>query len=646
MALLTHDTPLSDRVKLEQIEAVVNASPPNLLSAIFAAIVIGGAAAGFQFAALDLHVPSALFHNGDFWKWLKPILWIFLISAFLARGVVIAKSYQKKATKSPEYTFRTGRLLVLNGAACAVLWGSTSLLFFPEPSLEQETPTIIFIAMVLMGGAGSQAAYRPLVSTFCLVTTGVFLIGLIRFFDVFHLLMAAGYFVYCFVTLTYARHQERLIERQIRLQIEKDQILSQYKMAIEQAEGALLQARAARADAELSSARAEEARAEADMANRSQIRFIAAVSHDVRQPLHALEQYVGSLEADLTDSRFANTLHQIRQSLDSAQSLLNSVLDWSKITTGIVKPSMETVSLSIILAQLDTELRPFAQDKGLKFSVLSAEPHVFIRTDPSFLERILRNLTLNAIRYTRSGRVFIRCAVHGNVLRCQVWDTGIGIPREEISRIYEPFYQVANTARERSKGMGLGLAIVRELCGLLNIRLRMRSVVGKGTVFVLEIPIAEDSVLQVQPIPTKASQVDCVKGSFVILIDDDNLSRDATVATLKSFGCRVVSAPSGMDAIAMLQGQEFEPNIIVADYRLLDGESGLSAIQVVTDNLKALYGDSFEIPAFLISGDIAPDELARVHDSGYTMLHKPVRREALFRQINNMLGVLPVKAEE
>jgi CheY-like chemotaxis protein/anti-sigma regulatory factor (Ser/Thr protein kinase) len=258
-------------------------------------------------------------------------------------------------------------------------------------------------------------------------------------------------------------------------------------------------------------------------------------------------------------------------------------------------------------------------------------------SDDVLLERILRNLILNAIRYTNHGHVTLRSRQRGDMLQIQVRDTGIGIPRNDLRRIFDAFYQVDNRARDRRKGLGLGLAIVRQLCDLLGHRIKVKTKVGRGTVFLLSVPLCTDSTLMALQRPSRDRLGrDYVRGAFVILIDDDALSREASEHTLKAFGCRVITASSGVEAIEKLQHQEFAPQLIVADYRL-EAETGIEAIRSVTENLQVLFGETFSIPAVVVSGDTAPDELRQVNEHGYPMLHKPVATEDLWGALNRLL---------
>jgi signal transduction histidine kinase/ActR/RegA family two-component response regulator len=477
--------------------------------------------------------------------------------------------------------------------------------------LEREVVVFIGIALVLMAASGAQASFRSLAWAFTLVLTVVFVSGLLRFHDTLHVLMAIGFCQVSITTLMSARDQERSVKEQIALQFEKEELLRA----------------------------AENARVTAENANRAKTSFLAAASHDLRQPMHALTQYVAHLRSRNQDPKLADTIVRIDKSLDSMQGLLDSLLEMSKVLMGAIEPVMGSANLSTVLDRIDTQMRPLATDKGLQFSILESQGDVYVQTDDILLERVLRNVTLNAIRYTTTGGILIRCKPRSGGVRCQVWDTGIGIPRAERNRIFEAFYQVDNASRDRRKGLGLGLAIVRHLCDLLGIPIRMHSKVSKGTVFSLDLPVAQrDDTTNLHSAnqPVMAQQRDYARGASVVLIDDDPDTREATAYTLRSFGCRVISAGSGLEALERLSGQEFAPQIILADYRL-EGESGIQAIEMVTQNLQALYGESFQIPALIVSGDTAPDELEKVRNAGYKMLHKPVPVESLYTEINNAL---------
>ncbi|MFC4310904.1 hybrid sensor histidine kinase/response regulator [Steroidobacter flavus] len=576
-------------VQAAQIRMVAEGSPKNLGSGIAAALIVA--------LAVTLQADAAR----DLWEaW----IWFSLLTIGLVRGIVMSRAIRSDA--SPEELLVFGPRIVRNGVYCGIVWGSSSWLLLPATPTEMEGFVITAMAMVLMGGAGAQAAYRTLVVTFSFALSLSFVSGLLRFGDDIHTLLALGFVLFAFVAIMFAGNQEGALRKQVVFGMDREQLREQ----------------------------AELERARADAASRAKTAFLAATSHDLRQPMHALVQYFEHLKKINRDPRLDETLLRIDRSIDAMQDLLDSILDLSKIMSGGIQPATREFRVGAVLEGIDAQLRPLAAAKGIQFDV--RECAEVVCTDDVLLERILRNLTLNAIRYTSRGQVFVRCRRRGQELELQVWDTGIGIAKEELSRIYDPFYQVANDARDRRKGLGLGLAIVRQLCDLLHHDIRVRSVVGKGTVFVVRVPLSNSSVDELPPEPVPIEAQNYVRAAFVLLIDDDKLSRDATEQTLKSFGCRVVSAKSGVDAVAQLQGQEFAPHILVADYRM-EGETGLDAIRMVTQNLREAFGEDFSIPAIVVSGDTSPAELIKVTESGYPMLHKPVAVATLWGALNKEL---------
>lgn len=287
-----------------------------------------------------------------------------------------------------------------------------------------------------------------------------------------------------------------------------------------------------------------------------------------------------------------------------------------------------------ILDAIDTQIRPLAQAKGLNLRIESDGG--FVRSDEVLLERILGNIAHNAVKYTPSGTVAIRAVPRAEVMRVLLSDSGVGIAPAEKPRIFDEYYQVDNAARDRRRGLGLGLAIVRDLAHLLGARIRVKSVRGRGSTFVVDLPLAR-AAQSPEPARHTARPIDYVKGAFVVLIDDDRSAREAVFTTLKDFGCRAIAAASAAEALHALSTIDFAPQVILSDYRLEGSVDGLDAIATVLDNLRTLYGEDFALPAILISGDTSPDVLQRVAEAGFPMLHKPVRAELLHESLNAIL---------
>lgn len=554
-------------------------------------------------------------------------------------------------------------ILRINATYCAACWGLASWLMLPNQNLHAEAFLVVATAMVFMGGAASQAVSRPVLFAFLLPATAVFSSGLFRLGDFFHILLGIAFPLLAYVIVSAARNQQDAVEtatvlriRSVRLAAEKSeqQVLAERVRGhvevllaekIEQqnrADSARLEAELARENAVrqqslADSARqeAEQAREEAERANQGKTAFLTAASHDLRQPMHALVQYFGHLQRRNRDASLTETLERSSKALDAMQDLLDSILEVSKLMMGGIRPRIGPLSIQSVLERLDAQLRPLAESKGLSF--VMQDDNTWVNTDEVLLERILRNIVINAIRYTSGGEVHVQCCLESDKLVVRVADTGIGIKEENLERIFEEFFQVENDARDRRKGLGLGLSIVRQLCALLDLKVMVESTYGVGSIFSVYVPISEKALARHRAV---AAGHDYVKGSFVLLIEDDEASLRATSETLKELGCRVLAVGSGMEAIEKLQGQEFAPQLVLSDYRLEYGQTGIDAIRMVYDNQRALYGDEFLLAALVISGDTAPEELLNVQRAGYQMLHKPVKVEILHRAMNNELREL------
>jgi signal transduction histidine kinase len=363
-----------------------------------------------------------------------------------------------------------------------------------------------------------------------------------------------------------------------------------------------------------------------EAANLAKSRFLAAASHDLRQPLHALNLFVTQLRRETDQAEQARLVERIDASVAAMNELFSSLLDISKLDAGVVTPSVSDFPVDDLLKRIEMTFAAAAREKGLRLRVISSQ--AFIRSDFILLERILLNLVSNAIRYTVGGGVMVGCRRRGDTLRIEVWDSGIGIPEDQRSSIFREFYQLPAAERDRSGGLGLGLAIVDRLCRLLGHPIELISQLGRGSRFVVVVATAPRRRLTEQPLETVTDQT---MGKLVLVIDDDALVLDSMRGALKSWGCNVVTASSGAAALACLAELERTPDLIISDYRLADGDNGIRAIERLRKALSA------PVPAFLISGDTAPERLREARASGYYLLHKPVLPITLRATISQLL---------
>ena len=361
-------------------------------------------------------------------------------------------------------------------------------------------------------------------------------------------------------------------------------------------------------------------------------RFLAAASHDLRQPMHALSLFVSALRRHALPEDSRHLVDNISRAASSMGALFEGLLNLSRLDAGVVVPRLQPVALDVLIEQLVLEFRPQAQTHGL---ALRARPSsAIVHSDPALLGRILRNLLDNAIRHTRHGGVLIGVrSASATAVRVEVWDTGPGIPMEEHERVFWEFHQLGNPERDRSKGLGLGLAIVRRTAALLAHPLELRSRVGRGTVFGLTLARAQ---LQLAPDTEAAPAAPADPSSpsaLVFVIEDDAPSRLGLQLLLEDWGHQVLAAAGADELIERAAGVPGKPRLVVSDYRLREHQTGIEAIERVREE----YNDD-SIAALLVSGDTDPQRLIEVAQRGLPLLHKPVDPAHLQATIARLLA--------
>lgn len=334
-------------------------------------------------------------------------------------------------------------------------------------------------------------------------------------------------------------------------------------------------------------------RGEAERASLAKTFFLASVSHDLRQPMHSIALLVAASRR--RGAADADTIEQIGASVQSMEDLLGALLEVSKLDAGAVPLQLTTFPINHILERIHLQFAPQAQAKGLRLELTASPGRVY--SDFFQLERIVSNLVANAIRYTPAGRVAIRCRRRGHTLWVQVWDSGIGIEREYRDKIFEDFFQVARTARSSKQGLGLGLSIVQRTAHRLSLNLRVRSRPGRGSLFEVGIPVA---IVEAQSVPLAP----LLDGLLVLLLDDDPMVLKSMATLLTTFNCQVLSAGSVVDALAIVEGTLRLPDLIISDYRLGGGITGVDAI----GQIRAQAQD--DIPALLVTAEPAAVQAA------------------------------------
>jgi len=370
----------------------------------------------------------------------------------------------------------------------------------------------------------------------------------------------------------------------------------------------------------------------AEQANLAKSRFLAAASHDLRQPLQAQALFVADLYGRLHDpEKSLVILGKLDDSINAMREQFNALLDISKLDAGVVQPKIRHFKIDSLLNVIEGEYAQLAKAKGLEFRMCCRD--IAVVTDPSLLDSVLRNLVVNALRYTHSGKVLIGCRLHSSYVSIEVWDTGSGIMKKHFDDIFQEFFQVGNPERNRDQGLGLGLSVVRRIANLLACPVHIRSTVGRGSCFSIDVPLGDVSAISTEAKTSSVDNEHVLNGVYVIVIDDERTIQEAMLGLLESWGCRVLIAGSGEDVLFKLAGLNITPDIIIADYRLPGNMTGVQAVAEIHNLLQQ------KIPAILITGDIEIEKLQDVQESAIPFLHKPIQPGRLRTLMQHMLTI-------
>ena len=370
--------------------------------------------------------------------------------------------------------------------------------------------------------------------------------------------------------------------------------------------------------------RALQAEETARTAGTDRSRFLAAASHDLRQPIHAVTLFVAALKLQPLEGRSRYLVDHLDRSLSGLDELFNRLLDIARLDGGAIQPQCRSFGIATLLSPLGPRFQPVAADRQLDFRVRLG-PDDTVRTDPVLLVEILMNLLSNALRYTTRGGVLLGTRRRGAMLRIEVWDTGIGIAPREIERIFEEFVQLDNPSRDRRKGLGLGLAIVRRLADRLGHRLEVASRPGRGSVFALEVPIEARAVHRL-PVTAAVADVPDLSGLLVLVVDDEIDVLIATEALLRAWGCLVLVARSVDEATRWVHASERFPDVLITDYRLGAGSTAHDVVAAVGPLVPG------RLPVLVLSAESAESAVSEsdaVPGHGWAHLTKPVDERRL-----------------
>lgn len=593
----TRDNPREMQVRAELVSTIYRHIPRSSLGVLVGAVtVVWGLWSEVEHAIL--------------------LAWLAAIGAIMTWRMALYRAFPKAGPSGDQVAYWE-RTWTLSTGVHGSVWGSTALIMYVPQSPEHQALLLVALFAISTAAVPLVVRHLPSLYTFVLCVLAPVMIRLAFDGDdaQIALVMISALVMYGIFIFGTELHQT--ITESVRRRYQNIDLIDQLT---EQ------------------TAKAEAAREEADAANRMKTRFLAAASHDLRQPMHALGLFSDSLRRRIREPEERALAERICQSAESIEQTFDALLDISRLDAGIVQATIEPCALQAILERVSRDCAADAQAKGISLTVRPTSLGVL--SDGVLLERIVRNLAANAVRYTQQGGVLIACRARRDVVSIEVWDTGIGIARDMHERIFDEFYQAAE--RDRREGLGLGLAIVKRLTRLLNGTLTLRSEPGRGSVFKVALPSSPPPASK--PVNDSAASkqtLSAVADAVVLVIDDDPRVLDAMSGTITNWGMHAVTARSLQQALDRLPECGRYPDAIISDFRLGDRETGIDAVTRIRHEL------GIDVPAMIVTGDTAPRSLRMIQDSGLRCLSKPVTAERLLHALGGLIaGVDGVLAHE
>ena len=571
-----------DRLRQAETAALFRTAPVGVLGALAGGVVLGG-------ALLQLgHVSQFVV-----------LTWVAILAADAACHLLLFRLYARSRGGGANWR----RYLLpfdLVSLAEGLTWGVGSIVLMGAGALDLQLFVMIVVVGVAAGAVTSFGSRPRAAFLFLLPTMAPFTIWTFTRGDVLHVGLGLLSLVYIGAITLLAKRAYATIAEALRLRFENLELVEDLRRRKEIAE----------------------------QANLAKSRFLAAASHDLRQPIHALGMFVGALRGCDMDLEARRLLGHVETSVSAMDGLFGSLLDISRLDGGVVQVRLQAFRIGPVLERVCRDYEAEARGKGLRLVLIPSS--AVVHSDPILIERVLRNLVSNAVRYTDRGRVMVGCRSSAR-LSVEVWDSGCGIARDQQNRIFEEFYQLDNPERDRAKGLGLGLAIVRRLATLLECPLSVHSEPGRGSVFKIAIPLSRQPYAQLSRTAAEAT-VHRARPGRILVVDDETAIQEAMRSLLTSWGHEVTTAGSCAEMLAKMPSTGPRPDLVICDYRLRADENGIEVVGALRRHFAA------EVPAMLITGDTAPDRLAEARASGLLILHKPVANAKLRAAIGNLIG--------
>ncbi len=533
----------------------------------------------------------------------------------VASGVYLVVRWSSKNHYDPHSNALT---LVVCMGAMGLSWGALALVCMQFGTKESMLYAMAIVSGVSSGALGLGAPLFPAYLAYLVSPAGMVALALAVLGGPVSLPMIALTLVYFTLTCIQARNAEEATYRSLLLQIENQGLVQRLQLESNQSQLALARSEAAHL-------LAQQAQAQAEKANADKSKFLAAASHDLRQPLHAMGLFLEALTRSEMSAQQVTVLEHAHAASSAASEMLTTLLDFSRLEAGVVQSQAKGFLLQPLISKLEHEFGVQADAHNLVYR--TRETNLAAMADPNLTDLVVRNFISNAIRYTDKGGVLVTCRKRGDCVVVEVWDTGIGIAPAQQAEVFKEFHQLGNPERDRRKGLGLGLAIVERISQAMQASVTLLSRPGRGTVFRLWLPLFHGAVIHDR---SPSALTKSLHDMRVLVIDDEEPVRLGMKELLDSWGCICHTAgelSEALKCVALLPMQE-QPEVILADYRLREGATGGQAIAALRAYL-ALRGHVHTVPAIIITGDTAPERLREARSSNADVLHKPVSAAAL-----------------
>lgn len=541
---------------------------------------------------LLINLPLVLVLSWLYWPWVNHTWLLFWSGSMLAVMVLrfiilifMAPSLTRRLSENQQQW-----ILVANSAISGLLWAWAGALFFVEGKLDYQL--IILMVLIVKGTGSVSTIINSLPAFYAYFPISMTPITILFLFqqDITSILLGVISAFFTLIMLWFARNLNTTLLESIRIRYENRLLLEE----------------------------TEKRKQQAEKANLAKTQFLAAASHDLRQPIHAMSLLLNVMEEQHANAQSGDVLNKMRGTVDSLQNLLNALLDMSRLDAGSVKVNKQTVDLHLVFSSLKEEFQVLAQQKGLELNFY--DNALAVDTDPILLEQILRNLITNAIRYTEKGRVTVEAnfgVENGNV-EIRVSDTGIGITQDQQLNIYDEFYQVGNQQRDRDHGLGLGLAIVKRVIKLLGSQIHLESCLGQGSCFRFTLDHSTTVVSARNNDDPQSIERGLAPSQCVVVIEDDRQVTAAMQTLLESWGCETFVGHNADTVIKKLIQRKQIPHVIISDLQLNNNRSGIEESRRLMEEFNR------DIPTLIITGNIDAEQLDSVKKSALPILYKPV----------------------